>query len=41
MTSTQANPKGILAALSTAKLGTLNLAALENAASQQNLQVLD
>ncbi|CAJ1409236.1 unnamed protein product [Effrenium voratum] len=33
--------KGIFASVSTAKLGTLNLGALETAASQHNLQVLD
>eukprot|EP00439_Symbiodinium_sp_Y106_P075305 s165_g14.t2 len=33
--------KGMFASLSTAKLGTLNLGALETAASQHNLQVLD
>lgn len=33
--------KGIFASVPTAKLGTLNLSALETAASQHNLQVLD
>mmetsp|Transcript_31536 Transcript_31536/g.56589 ORF Transcript_31536/g.56589 Transcript_31536/m.56589 type:complete len:1131 (-) Transcript_31536:58-3450(-) len=37
----QATPQQLLASLSMAKLGTLNLSALENAASQPNLQVLD